>query len=81
MFPYAMLATLPLFCSVDWPRKIICKLPKYLQLLAPKASDIQPSSHCVYDKEDIKPEGDKKVGMMYDIVNCHIHQPICEDPG
>ncbi|XP_048762582.2 vitamin K-dependent gamma-carboxylase-like [Ostrea edulis] len=60
MFPYAMLATLPLFCSADWPKKIIFNLPKCLQFLMPKESEIQPSSHCIYDKEDIKPEEDRK---------------------
>ncbi|XP_062583429.1 vitamin K-dependent gamma-carboxylase-like [Saccostrea cucullata] len=60
MFPYAMLATLPLFCSADWPRKIVPRLPKCLQMFISTDSEIQPSSHCIYNKEDIKPEEDEQ---------------------
>ena len=31
IFPYAMLATMPIFCSEDWPKKIIAKLSKRWQ--------------------------------------------------
>lgn len=58
MFPYAMLATLPLFCAVDWPRKVIPRLPKFLRVLFSTETEIQPSSHCLYSKEEIKPEGE-----------------------
>lgn len=57
MFPYAMLATLPLFCAVDWPRKVIPRLPKFFRVLFSTKTEIQPSSHCLYSKEEVKPEG------------------------
>nr|XP_022319496.1 vitamin K-dependent gamma-carboxylase-like [Crassostrea virginica]XP_022319497.1 vitamin K-dependent gamma-carboxylase-like [Crassostrea virginica] len=56
MFPYAMLATLPLFCAFDWPRKVIPNLTKFFRLPVLTGTEIQSSSHCIYSKEEIKPE-------------------------
>ncbi|KAL3875762.1 hypothetical protein ACJMK2_033680 [Sinanodonta woodiana] len=56
MFPWMMLATMPLFCSNDWPRKFFQKLPLCLKFVTPQNHDLQTSDHCLYSKEDIKPE-------------------------
>lgn len=56
MFPFMMLATLPLFCHADWPRALIQKLPRVLSPILPSDMDLQPSNHCIYDKKMIKSE-------------------------
>lgn len=61
MFPYAMLATLPLFCAFDWPRKVIPNLTKFFRLPVLTGTEIQSSSHCIYSKEEIKPERHSQV--------------------
>ncbi|KAL8174141.1 UNVERIFIED_CONTAM: hypothetical protein K2H54_039059 [Gekko kuhli] len=48
MFSYTMLATSPLFCYPDWPRRLIAKLPAFLQKFLPSADLPQPSQECVY---------------------------------
>ncbi|AWP15190.1 putative vitamin K-dependent gamma-carboxylase [Scophthalmus maximus] len=49
MFPYAMLATSPLFCYPDWPRRFFSHFPACLRVVLPLSSpDPQPSSSCVY---------------------------------
>ncbi|KAM8872306.1 vitamin K-dependent gamma-carboxylase [Synchiropus picturatus] len=49
MFPYAMLATTPLFCYSDWPRRFFAGFPVLLKSVLPlTSSDIQPSTSCVY---------------------------------
>ncbi|XP_064603539.1 vitamin K-dependent gamma-carboxylase-like [Liolophura sinensis] len=56
MFPWTMLATMPLFCYVDWPRALFRKFPSKLSCVLPLDDPPQPSRHCVYSKEQVKPE-------------------------
>ncbi|XP_077441759.1 vitamin K-dependent gamma-carboxylase [Vanacampus margaritifer] len=49
MFPYAMLATSPLFCYADWPRRFFGRFPACLRVVLPLTSaNPQHSSSCVY---------------------------------
>lgn len=49
MFSYTMLATSPLFCYTDWPRRFFARFPAFLRAVLPlTSSDIQPSTSCVY---------------------------------
>uniref|UniRef100_A0A4W4GE97 Vitamin K-dependent gamma-carboxylase n=1 Tax=Electrophorus electricus TaxID=8005 RepID=A0A4W4GE97_ELEEL len=51
MFPYTMLATSPLFCYADWPRRFFGRFPEFLQFVLPLTSDEpRPSPSCVYPK-------------------------------
>ena len=57
MFPYMMLATMPLFCAADWPKRLLRgRIPRLLSLVAPSVDQPQCSSHCLYSKEQVKPE-------------------------
>lgn len=56
MFPWMMLATLPLFCHTDWPRGIIQRFPTFLRCLLPADMPLQTSKHCIYEKSSIKPD-------------------------
>lgn len=49
MFSYTMLATSPLFCYPDWPRRFFGRFPEFLRAVLPFTSpDPQPSTSCVY---------------------------------
>ncbi|XP_051540090.1 vitamin K-dependent gamma-carboxylase [Myxocyprinus asiaticus] len=49
MFSYTMLATSPLFCYPDWPRRFFGRFPEFLQPVLPLVSPPpSPSSSCVY---------------------------------
>uniref|UniRef100_A0A8C8S9U9 Vitamin K-dependent gamma-carboxylase n=1 Tax=Pelusios castaneus TaxID=367368 RepID=A0A8C8S9U9_9SAUR len=48
MFSYTMLATSPLFCSPDWPRRLGARFPACLQKLLPSTEPPQSSMSCVY---------------------------------
>uniref|UniRef100_A0A671YIK8 Vitamin K-dependent gamma-carboxylase n=1 Tax=Sparus aurata TaxID=8175 RepID=A0A671YIK8_SPAAU len=49
MFSYTMLATSPLFCYTDWPRRFFAHFPAFLRAVLPLTSpDQQPSASCVY---------------------------------
>lgn len=51
MFSYTMLATSPLFCYTDWPRRFFARFPAFLSAVLPLTStDIQPSTSCVYNE-------------------------------
>lgn len=51
MFPYTMLATSPVFCYPDWPRRFFGRFPEFLQPILPCISPAPtPSSSCVYPK-------------------------------
>lgn len=52
MFSYMMLATLPLFCSFDWPRRFLKRIPLPFGLNT--SQELQQSSHCVYTEESTK---------------------------
>ncbi|XP_072311491.1 vitamin K-dependent gamma-carboxylase [Eucyclogobius newberryi] len=52
MFPYTMLATSPLFCYTDWPRRLFTCFPEFLKPVLPLTSlDIKSSASCVYGEE------------------------------
>lgn len=48
MFPYVCLATMPLFCSESWPRKIEKKI------FGSKNLDLKANSGCLYPEDEIK---------------------------
>lgn len=49
MFSYTMLATSPLFCYADWPRRFFARFPSFLSGVLPLTSEeIQPSTSCFY---------------------------------
>uniref|UniRef100_A0A8B9R779 Vitamin K-dependent gamma-carboxylase n=1 Tax=Astyanax mexicanus TaxID=7994 RepID=A0A8B9R779_ASTMX len=49
MFAYTMLATSPLFCYTDWPRRFFGYFPEFLRPVLPLVSPpSRPSSSCVY---------------------------------
>ncbi|XP_043836572.1 vitamin K-dependent gamma-carboxylase [Dromiciops gliroides] len=50
MFPFVMLASSPLFCSPDWPRRVASCCPQWLRGLLPSTADAQPSLSCVYKR-------------------------------
>lgn len=52
MFAYTMLATSPLFCYPDWPRRFFGRFPAFLGGLLPlTAPEPQPSASCVYPEK------------------------------
>ncbi|KAB1256706.1 Vitamin K-dependent gamma-carboxylase [Camelus dromedarius] len=63
MFPYVMLASSPLFCSPEWPRKLVAHCPKRLQGLLPLRAAPQPSASCVYKRGRAK--GGQKPGLRH----------------
>ena len=48
MFSYTMLATLLLFCSYNWPKKLFSCLPNFMAKILPSQDDSQTSAQCVY---------------------------------
>ncbi|XP_051830326.1 vitamin K-dependent gamma-carboxylase isoform X1 [Antechinus flavipes] len=54
MFPFVMLASSPLFCSPDWPRRLVARCPQWLRGLLPTTADAQPSLSCVYKRSRTK---------------------------
>ncbi|KAM6203042.1 vitamin K-dependent gamma-carboxylase [Rhynchocyon petersi] len=63
MFSYVMLASSPLFCSPEWPRKLVSHCPKSLQELLPLKAAPQPSVSCVYKKSRAK--SGQKLGLRH----------------
>ncbi|XP_022081275.1 vitamin K-dependent gamma-carboxylase-like [Acanthaster planci] len=62
MFPYAMIATMPVFCYADWPNSLLSRLPTSLSSKLAATPDVQQrSDHCVYAKQEtpkeVKPKG------------------------
>ncbi|XP_060517290.1 vitamin K-dependent gamma-carboxylase isoform X2 [Cylas formicarius] len=45
MFPYVCLATMPLFCNENWPRR-------FLHIFSDANSQVLPSKACIYHKND-----------------------------
>nr|XP_033804530.1 vitamin K-dependent gamma-carboxylase [Geotrypetes seraphini] len=50
MFSYTMLATGPLFCYPDWPRRLVVKFPLVFRKVLPLAKPPQRSEECIYEK-------------------------------
>lgn len=49
MFPYTMLATTPLFCYADWPRRFFSHFPEFLWPIMPAVTPPpQLSTSCLY---------------------------------
>ncbi|KAF6103507.1 gamma-glutamyl carboxylase [Phyllostomus discolor] len=65
MFPYVMLASSPLFCSPEWPRKLVSNCPKRLQELLPLKAAPQPSASCMYKRNRAK--GGEKPGLRHQL--------------
>lgn len=65
MFPYVMLASSPLFCSPEWPRKLVSHCPKRLQELLPLKAAPQPSASCIYKRSRAK--GAPKPGLRHQL--------------
>ncbi|XP_042788808.1 vitamin K-dependent gamma-carboxylase isoform X4 [Panthera leo] len=65
MFPYVMLASSPLFCSPEWPRKLVSHFPERLQELLPLKAAPQPSVSCVYKRSRAK--GGQKPGLRHQL--------------
>ncbi|XP_022359868.1 vitamin K-dependent gamma-carboxylase isoform X1 [Enhydra lutris kenyoni] len=63
MFPYVMLASSPLFCSPEWPRKLVSRFPERLQELLPLKATPQPSVSCMYKRSRAK--GGQKPGLRH----------------
>ncbi|KAJ1077650.1 PREDICTED: vitamin K-dependent gamma-carboxylase [Capra hircus] len=65
MFPYVMLASSPLFCSPEWPRKLVAHCPKKLQELLPLRTAPQPSTSCMYKRS--RARGSQKPGLRHQL--------------
>lgn len=65
MFPYVMLASSPLFCSTDWPRKLVVRCPKRLQELLPAKAAPRPSASCVYQRA--RGKAGQKAGLRHQL--------------
>uniref|UniRef100_A0A8C4VG03 Gamma-glutamyl carboxylase n=1 Tax=Gopherus evgoodei TaxID=1825980 RepID=A0A8C4VG03_9SAUR len=65
MFSYTMLATSPLFCSPDWPRRLGARFPACLRRLLPSMEPPQPSEACVYggSKRKGRSRGERGPGL------------------
>ncbi|XP_053388971.1 vitamin K-dependent gamma-carboxylase-like isoform X2 [Mercenaria mercenaria] len=63
MFPWMMLATMPLFCHPDWPRGLLHKFPHFMKIVLPADLSLQTSQHCIYDKKSIKPDEKQKTSV------------------
>lgn len=66
MFPWMMLATMPLFCHTDWPRGLVPKFPQFLRFILPSDLPVQSSQHCIYNKKSIKPDEKQKSSVSQD---------------
>ncbi|XP_075767093.1 vitamin K-dependent gamma-carboxylase isoform X2 [Pelodiscus sinensis] len=62
MFSYTMLATSPLFCYPDWPRRLGARFPACLRRLLPSLEPPQPSAACVYRGPEHKGQGKRERG-------------------
>ncbi|KAG9488825.1 hypothetical protein GDO78_005035 [Eleutherodactylus coqui] len=61
MFSYTMLATSPIFCYPDWPRRLVSKLPRCLHWAFPLIKPPQKSSQCVYPGQ----KGKSSIGLRH----------------
>lgn len=84
MFPYTMLATTPMFCYVDWPRRFFSHFPSFLTAVLPFTTpEPQPSASCIYpevqsrssdrrqtppDRNISKPRFKHKLGAIFTVV-------------
>ncbi|GIY81005.1 vitamin K-dependent gamma-carboxylase [Caerostris darwini] len=52
MFPYVMIAMMPIFCASDWPKRVLSKIPK-LRDMDWKAGR---SENCIYEEAEAPPQ-------------------------
>ncbi|XP_072038823.1 vitamin K-dependent gamma-carboxylase-like [Amphiura filiformis] len=68
MFPYAMLATMPIFCYVDWPRKLIAKMPTFIKgRFVTEYDALEQSEHCIYPEDKQTVEKTKETQGVEDV--------------
>ena len=72
MFPYVMIATTPIFCGVDWPKKLPRYLPVCVNRLLPSHEEPQTSEVCLYPKYMIKSEDVSTWFLIHISLNIHI---------
>ncbi|XP_019629264.1 PREDICTED: vitamin K-dependent gamma-carboxylase-like isoform X2 [Branchiostoma belcheri] len=63
MFSYTMLATLPLFSSQDWPKRLVHKCPDRIKVVLPLDTPAQDSRRCLYTR-DLKEDPQAKTGKQ-----------------
>ncbi|XP_075063408.1 vitamin K-dependent gamma-carboxylase [Mixophyes fleayi] len=72
MFSYTMLATSPVFCYPDWPRRLVSKLPRCLHWALPHTKPPQRSPECVYPgqkgKSAAQPRLRHKLGAIFTVI-------------
>ncbi|XP_074052566.1 vitamin K-dependent gamma-carboxylase isoform X2 [Macrotis lagotis] len=70
MFPFVMLASSPLFCYPDWPRRLVACSPWWLRGLLPSTADAQPSMSCVYKRGRAKgsPRARHRLGAIFTLL-------------
>nr|DBA32113.1 TPA: hypothetical protein GDO54_007857 [Pyxicephalus adspersus] len=72
MFSYTMLATSPLFCYPDWPRRLVSKLPRFLHCILPHTQPPQKSPECIYPGQKGKGAGQyglrQKLGAIFTVI-------------
>ena len=52
LFPYVMLAALPIFCSTDWPKQVKQKVAQKIGWLSSSLDGTRFSSGCIYPDSD-----------------------------
>ncbi|XP_064619797.1 vitamin K-dependent gamma-carboxylase-like [Lineus longissimus] len=72
MFPYTMLATMPIFSDTDWPARVMRKAPTWLRIFTPLDGEPQRNPHCLYSKEEIKPEEKHQTSSSQDKVGSDV---------
>ena len=67
MFPYAMLATMPLFSHVDWPKKLPAVCRHVFNTDPPRMS-----SHCLYPTDETHHRSLEKHGKVKPHYSLHV---------
>ena len=52
MFPYTMLATMPIFSSCDWPKQLYAQLFQMIGKKSPPVQQSQPNASCIYSRDN-----------------------------
>ncbi|EDO38994.1 predicted protein [Nematostella vectensis] len=76
MFSYTMMATLPLFCSPSWPKKLFSRMPSWLTFILPTTDAAQQSHHCLYEAAKDKQVNSKQASLqqllMLTVFACYV---------
>ena len=67
-FPYTMFATMPIFSSCDWPKRIYQQLHKIFAKKSPKVQQSRRNTSCVYTRDNTVSKG--KVRACYTLSSC-----------